>query len=143
MNGTGEYSAVKETRAHFNTCAREQPISPGLRAQVFQEYASKVQFQASQDTVFFPCPFQQTEAVSVLKAIEACWAACIADLRYGARERQIIVTLERSARYLLGSYLFSIDGLGKLDPGVKTKLKGPSSGRIDFNLAPIDKDCNI
>ena len=64
-------------------------------------------------------------ALSVLKAIEACWTACIADLRWGKQpDRPVRISLERSARYLLGSYLFSIGGFTKIDPDVKSFLKG-------------------
>jgi hypothetical protein len=125
LNGTHDspYSPLEQTRSHFKALKESKTLSAGLTLPEYLEHASNVAFTTGSDEVLFPCPFQQKELISVLKAIEACWAACIADLRFGKQERMIEVQLERSARYLLGSYLFKIDGLAKGEPGVMEKLK--------------------
>lgn len=125
LNGTHEspYSPLEQTRSHFKTLKQSGTLSAGLTLPEYLAHASNLTFTALSDEIVFPCPFQQTKLISVLKAIEACWAACIADLRYCKQDRKIEVQLERSARYLLGSYLFKIDGLAKGDPGVMDKPK--------------------
>lgn len=124
MGPCSQFSSLALTEMLFDRFTRSEPLSPGLKTKVFQEQVRNVSFAAAEDSVFFPCPLPQTEALSVLKAIEACWTACIADLRWGKPpERPVRISLERSARYLLGSYLFSIGGFTKIDPDVKSFLK--------------------
>jgi len=74
--------------------------------------------------IYFPCPFKENEAAAALKAVEAAAVAAIADLRYGAQKRQIEIDLEKTAAFLFSAYIATIGGLGKSDPGVKSKLKG-------------------
>jgi hypothetical protein len=125
LNGTYDsaYFPLEQTRSHFRALKGSGTLSVGLDSPDFQEHASYVTFTAQTHEILFPCPFQQTELISVLKGIEGCWAACIADLRYGKQDRKIEIHLDHSARYLLGSYLFTIDGLAKGDQGVMQKLK--------------------
>ena len=71
-----------------------------------------------------PCPFKETEAVSALKAVEAAFAAAIADLRYGAEARKITIDFERAVCFLFAAYICEIDGMNKAHPNVKSKLIG-------------------
>lgn len=125
LNGTHDppYSSLEQTRSQVQSLKESERPSLGLGSPEYQEHASHVIYTARSDEILFSCSFQQTELISVLKGIEACWAACIANLRYGRRERKIEIGLERSARYLLRSYLFKIDGLAKGEPGIVEKLK--------------------
>jgi hypothetical protein len=95
-------------------------------------HLDKVLFSTCSDghKIYFPCPFKENEAAASLKAVEAAVVAAIADLRYGAQRRKIDVNLEKTAAFLFSTYVATIGGLGKGDPGVKSKLKGtqtPSS----------------
>lgn len=124
MGSYPPFSSVALTEKLFDHFTRCEPLSPGLKNEAFQEQVANVSFTIEEDAVFFPCPLPQTEALSVLKGIEACWIACISDLRWGKQPNRVAqISLERSARYLLGSYLFSIGGFTKLDPEVKSFLK--------------------
>jgi len=75
--------------------------------------------------IYFPCPFKETEATVALKSLEASVVAAIADLRYPheGRHRKIEVDLEKAATFLFSTYIAKIDGMGKQDPHVKSKLK--------------------
>jgi hypothetical protein len=121
------YSPRRETEEQLKKIIDDlsSDKSTSLPSNLFN-HARRVKFSAVQDEIFFPCPFKQTETISVLKGLGAAFAASLADVQYGEQERDIEITLERSARYLLGSYLFSIDGLTKLDENVKSKLKSMS-----------------
>ena len=76
---------------------------------------------------YFPCPMKEIEATSGLKALEACAAAAIADLRYRPQRRAITVDVERATCFLMSTYLSSIDGKGKTHPEVRSRLKGTVS----------------
>lgn len=95
-------------------------------------YLDRVSFSTCSDghKIYFPCPFKENEAAAALKAVEAGVVAAISDLRYGAQKRKIDVNLEKTAGFLFSTYIATIGGLGKGDPGVRSKLKGtqtPSS----------------
>lgn len=53
-------------------------------------------------------------------------AAAIADLRFGrrAQPRSVQVSLEGATAFGCQAYMAKMDGLSKLDPAVKAKLKG-------------------
>lgn len=85
-----------------------------------------VSFYSSHDEIYFPIPFKETETLAALKGIEGSVAAAIADLRYGQspQKRNVKVNLERATAFGCQAYMAKVDGLSKLDPGVKSKLKG-------------------
>src|SRR5277367_4218780 len=89
-------------------------------------YLDKVSFSTCSDghKIYFPCPLKENEAAAALKAVEAGVVAAIADLRYGAQKRKIDINLEKTAAFLFSAYVATISGMGKGDPGVKSKLKG-------------------
>ena len=95
----------------------------GLPASI-QEAKEAVKFSSDYDRVYFPIPFKEMETAAALKALEGLVAHELANLRFGKRERTVSVNLERVTNFLFQAYLVTVDGLGKLDPGVKTKLKG-------------------
>ncbi|OWO98125.1 hypothetical protein B2J93_4778 [Marssonina coronariae] len=79
--------------------------------------------------IYFPCPFKETEATVALKSVEASAVAALAQLRFpaGTPTRRIHVDLERAATFLCSTYIATIAGMGKQDPGVKSKLKSKLS----------------
>ena len=85
-----------------------------------------VSFNSPHDLVYFPIPFKETETLAALKGVEGSVAAAIADLRYGpaAKKRNVKVNLERATAFGCQAYMAKVDGLSKLDPEVKKKLKG-------------------
>lgn len=84
-----------------------------------------VSFTSSHDQIYFPIPFKETETLAALKGIEGSVAAAIAGLRYGQpAPRNIRVNLERATAFGCQAYMAKVDGLSKLDPKVKKKLKG-------------------
>lgn len=116
-----------------------QIYSPLLEAQrVFEELCkngdqfnlpnsvqgTSVRFVSDYNRVYFPIPFKEMETTSALKAVEGSVACALANLKFGKRERTVSINLERVTCFLFQAYLASVDGLGKLDPGIKAKLKG-------------------
>ena len=78
------------------------------------------------DDVYFPCPLKEQEAVGAIKALEACAAASIANLRYGVpgKPHKIVVDMDRVACFLISAYVSTIDGMDKQSLGVKDKIPG-------------------
>lgn len=95
----------------------------------FLHHLANVEFSApttSSDEVCFPCPLREQEAIAAIKALEACAAAAIADLRFGPQVRAIEVDLAKTTCFLMSAYLATIDGMDKANPRVKGKV--PSKG---------------
>ncbi|KAI1777912.1 CoA-transferase family III [Hypoxylon cercidicola] len=91
----------------------------------FLQYIGRVVFRNgsdSGDTVCFPCPLREQEAMAALKALEGCAAAALADIRGPKREREIGVTLEHVASFLMSTYITNIDGLDKCSPEAKERI---------------------
>ena len=76
------------------------------------------------DSSVFPCPLKEHEAVAAVKALEACVASTIADVRFGQRSRAITIDMRKVASFLMSSYITTVDGLTKADPKVTEKLIG-------------------
>ena len=94
----------------------------------FYDHVTDVKFHSTEEegSVSLPCSFKETEAVSALKAVEAGAVATLTDLRYGPEKRSIMIDFERAATFLFAAYMSTIDGMGKGDPSVKSKLIGIS-----------------
>lgn len=91
------------------------------------DYAKEVLFSSTSPSgaaLHFPCPLREQEATAAIKALEACAAAAIADLRYDVKPRPICVDMDKIACFLMSAYLTTIDGLGKGDARVKDKIPG-------------------
>ena len=116
------YSPTAETRHIFNLlCKLKEELNLPWN---LEEMKEDVEFTSEKDTIYFPIPFKETETTAALRGIEALVANSLADLKYGAKRRKIEINLEKTTCFLFQTYLSTIDGLGKYDPGVKTKLKG-------------------
>ncbi|KAM7223742.1 formyl-CoA:oxalate CoA-transferase [Rhypophila decipiens] len=107
--------------------------------QEFVKYHTSVTFSSpsSNEGVVFPCPLKEQDAIAAIKALEACAAAAIADLRWTGREsvkRSITVDLDKSACFLMSAYLTTIDGQDKTDPDVKAKIKDTDLNRAQSIL---------
>lgn len=63
------------------------------------DYARKTKF-TGRDSVFLPCVMKEVEASAALKAVEAGMAAAIGELRYGWKEEDIEVNMERAGAFL-------------------------------------------
>jgi len=88
-----------------------------------QDIALEVKFVSDYDQVYFPIPVKETETVAALKALEGSVACLLADLKDGKQKRALSVSLEKTTNFLFQAYLATVDGLGKLDPAIKAKLK--------------------
>jgi hypothetical protein len=87
--------------------------------------AQKVTFNAQRDLPYFAIPFKETETTAALKAIEASAAAALYDLKIDQEAKRMIkIDLEKTTAFLFQAYLATVNGLGKLDAGVKDWLKG-------------------
>ncbi|KAL4797636.1 CoA-transferase family III domain-containing protein [Aspergillus venezuelensis] len=117
------YSPVQEAGRIFSFIL-EQADRLGLPEEVVSGQDA-VSFTSSHDQIYFPIPFKETETLAALKGVEGSVAAAIADLRYGvpAQKRNITVNLERATAFGCQAYMAKVDGLSKLDPEVKKKLK--------------------
>lgn len=120
------YSSVEETKDIFEslfTYFLGDDVS--LPAEIL-DLKGNVHFKAQRDFPYFPVPFKETETAAALKGIEGCLAAALMDLREGGqrKNRQVTIDLEKATAFLFQAYLATVGGLGKLDPSVKTLLKG-------------------
>ncbi|KAJ5560580.1 hypothetical protein N7513_002979 [Penicillium frequentans] len=121
-NGS-RYSPVLETSRIFSSlCDQSERLS--LPEEVLAN-KDKVSFSTSHNEIYFPIPFKETETLAALKGVEGSVAAALADLRFGATEqpRSVQVSLEAATAFGCQAYMAKIDGLSKLDPNVKSKLK--------------------
>jgi hypothetical protein len=94
-----------------------------------------VTFHSTDDTIYFPIPFKETETLAALKAVEGLIAGEIANLRYGeqSRKRVVKVSLEAATYFGCQAYMAKVGGFGKLDPGVRSKLKGNTFRSVLFS----------
>jgi len=115
------YSPLLEAHRIFqHLCHQAGPL--GL-PESLQDVVAQVQFVSDYDHVYFPIPFKETETAAALKAVEGSVACLLADLKYGKQVRHLSVNLEKTTNFLFQAYLATVDGLGKLDPNIKAKLK--------------------
>ncbi|KAJ5678234.1 CoA-transferase family III [Penicillium maclennaniae] len=117
------YSPVLETsRIYSDLCDQSDRL--GLPSPVLAN-KDRVSFSTSHNEIYFPIPFKETETLAALKGIEGSVAAAIADLRFGqnAQPRGVQVSLEGATAFGCQAYMAKLDGLSKLDPNVKSKLK--------------------
>lgn len=122
------YSPLLETSRIFSDlCAQSERFNLPPQVQANKDHVS---FSSSHNEIYFPIPFKETETLAALKAIEGSVAAAIADLRFGqaAQPRSVQVSLEGATAFGCQAYMAKIDGLSKLDPNVKSKLKGEYYG---------------
>ncbi|PMD32072.1 CoA-transferase family III [Hyaloscypha variabilis F] len=116
-----KYSPVLEARRIFRLLC-EQADNLGLPESI-SAIKGKVRIESDYDRVYFPIPFKETETAAALKAVEGAVACALAQLKFGEANFVVRVDLERASCFLFQAYLATVDGLGKLDKGVKTKLK--------------------
>lgn len=136
-SNTAPYSPVLETSRIFSyLCDQSERLN--LPAQV-REHKDKVSFSSSHNEIYFPIPFKETETLAALKGIEGSVAGALADIRFGRdAPRSVQVSLEGATAFGAQAYMAKIDGLSKLDPNVKSKLKGmlkdpqPRGQDVDF-----------
>lgn len=136
------YSPVLETSRIFSELC-EQSERFDLPPEVFAN-KDRVSFSTSHNEIYFPIPFKETETLAALKGVEGSVAAAIADLRFGAgaEPRGIQVSLEAATAFGCQAYMAKVDGLSKLDPAVKSKLKSMYF-RVDRFIERQDNtDCN-
>ncbi|KAF7589312.1 hypothetical protein BBP40_004465 [Aspergillus hancockii] len=116
-----EYSPVCETGRIFSyLCDQAERLN--LPSEVV-ENKDAVSFNSSYNQIYYPIPFKETETLAALKGVEGALAAAIANLRYGPQTRDVKVNLERATAFGCQAYMAKVDGLSKLDPEVKKKLK--------------------
>ncbi|KAL4911026.1 hypothetical protein BDW74DRAFT_142295 [Aspergillus multicolor] len=117
------YSPVKEAGRIFSfLCDQAERLNLPEEVVAGQD---SVSFNSTHDKIYFPIPFKETETLAALKGVEGSVAAAIADLRYGpaTEKRNVKINLERATAFGCQAYMAKVDGLSKLDPEVKKKLK--------------------
>ncbi|KAK0623026.1 CoA-transferase family III [Immersiella caudata] len=115
--------AAKALRNLINACNINLP-------QEFLRHCPGIDFTArspGSDRVHFPSPLREQDTMLAIKALEACAAAAIADLRCGVDpqsdyKRRITIDVDKTSCFLMSAYLTTVDGMGKQDPGVKAKV---------------------
>ncbi|KAE8349363.1 CoA-transferase family III domain-containing protein [Aspergillus coremiiformis] len=115
------YSPVRETDRIFSFLFDQAELLH-LPLEVVKN-KDAVSFNSSYDEIYYPIPFKETETLAALKGVEGAVAAGIANLRYGPQKRDVKVNLERATAFGCQAYMAKVDGLSKLDPEVKKKLK--------------------
>lgn len=115
------YSPVDEARLIFSyLCDQAERLS--LPPQIV-ENMDAVSFSSSHNEIYYPIPFKETETLAALKGVEGAVASAIADLRFGEQKRNVKINLEKATAFGFQAYMAKLDGLSKLDPAVKSKLK--------------------
>lgn len=124
MASTKEYSPTHEAERILSFLCK-QSADLHLPSAV-ADNQNAVTFHSTTDTIYFPIPFKETETLAALKGVEGLVASEIANLRYGekSRKRDVKVSLEAATYFGCQAYMAKVAGLGKLDPGVRSKLKG-------------------
>ncbi|OTB08589.1 hypothetical protein M426DRAFT_71014 [Hypoxylon sp. CI-4A] len=128
------YSVGKGAKDAFEHLCRS--IKPELPNE-FLRRAESVEFLSyshTGDSVCFPCPLREQEALAALKAMEGCAAAAIADIRGPKYERAINVILERVACFLMSTYITNLDGLDKCSSGIKKRIPDTDLNQAQSNL---------
>lgn len=123
-SNSAPYSSVLETSRIFSSlCDQSERLN--LPPEVLAN-KDRVSFSSSHNEIYFPIPFKETETLAALKGIEGSVAAALADLRFGPgkQPRGVQVSLESATAFGCQAYMAKIDGLSKLDPNVRSKLKG-------------------
>lgn len=120
-NGVPYSPLVETSRIFSDLCAQSERLNLPPQVQANKDHVS---FSSSHNEIYFPIPFKETETLAALKGIEGSVAAAIADLRFGSQPRDVQVSLEGATAFGCQAYMAKIDGLSKLDPNVKSKLKG-------------------
>jgi hypothetical protein len=90
----------------------------------FTEAVEITATSAQGDAVHFPTPLREQEATAAIKALEACAAAAIAQVRYGAEPGAVRVDTDKVSAFLMSAYLTTLDGMDKADPRIKDKIPG-------------------
>ncbi|KAF5657731.1 putative CAIB BAIF family enzyme [Fusarium heterosporum] len=118
------YSSVEESKRVFDyLCGQFDEIA---FPSAIKELKSSIKFTSTRDAPYFPIPFKETETAAALKAVEGAVACLLADSIEGkSQTRNISVDLEKTTAFLCQAYMAKVGGLGKLDPGVKARLKEP------------------
>ena len=125
MANSETYSPIREAGRIFSLlCDQSERFSLPLQV---VENRDKVSFYSSHDQIYYPIPFKETETLAALKGIEGAVAAALADLRHGTSSRDIKISLEKATVFGCQAYMAKLDGLSKLDPAVKARLKGMCS----------------
>ncbi|KAK3365395.1 CoA-transferase family III [Podospora didyma] len=90
------------------------------------------------DSIHFPTPFREQDAIAAIKALEACAAAGILDLQHGhgrsVGRRKIQVDIDKASCFLMSAYLTTVDGMGKAHPGVGSKVPDTDLNRAQSVL---------
>lgn len=100
-----------------------------------RQLAQNVTFDgiSSPDQLELACPFKQCETITALKAVEASVANALGKLRYGY-DQKVHIDMGHATLFLLMAYVASVDGMTKLDPNVKSKLKDTDLLQAQSNL---------
>ncbi|KAK3388210.1 CoA-transferase family III domain-containing protein [Sordaria brevicollis] len=111
-SNTRPYSVAIGASEAFNELLKQ------VKSQIpkeFRSYSGNVKFVPSRhgDQVYFPSPCREQDVIAAIKALEACAAAAIGDLRHGEKPRSIKVDLDKAACFLMSAYLATIDGKRK------------------------------
>jgi hypothetical protein len=111
------FSTLESTKDSLSTLLQVSEIPCAARELVEQTTFTKC------FVPILPCPFRQLEAAVALKAVEVAVANAIGKERFEYLQ-EVTIDLQHGIQFLLMAYIATVDGLGKLDKGVKSKLKG-------------------
>lgn len=125
------YSTI-ETSRHLliSTFERDLPILPEVRANGLDW----VDFVADSAEPLIPFAFKAHESFAALKALEGIIAVALCRERFGEnRNVKASVNCNHAALFPTMSFLSTVDGLHKGDPGMINKIKG-SYLRFDVHI---------
>lgn len=113
------YSELEEARKIFSEILNDKNLKI---PEEIKSQAQRVQFFSTLEKMAIPCPLKECETAAALKGVEALMALAIAKLRLNIMD-SVKIDLHHALLFMFLTYLISIDGLTKLDPEVKSKLK--------------------
>ncbi|KAK4238150.1 CoA-transferase family III domain-containing protein [Achaetomium macrosporum] len=125
--------AAGSQEALTSLCATCRGLLPGAISTFTQAVDIKSTSEKG-DAVHFPTPLREQEAVTAIKALEACAAAAIATLRYGTDVRKIQIDVDKVSAFLMSAYVTTLDGMDKADARTKDRIPDTDLNRAQSVL---------
>lgn len=129
------YDTVAESRKVFSALLSDQKLD---LPRAITSQAAHVQIHGIGGQSTIPTPWRETEAITATKALEACIALAIAELRFPSGKRgppaSASVDTDHATISLFMSYLSTVNGFGKWDKRSLPYLKPTDIHQAQSNL---------
>ncbi|KAJ3729901.1 CAIB/BAIF family enzyme [Lentinula raphanica] len=125
------YSTVETSKQVLLTAfEHELPVLPEVRANI-----GCVELTTDSSEPLIPIVLKAHESFAALKALEGIIAVTLAKKRFGEdKDIKAIVNCNHAALFPAMSFLSTVDGLPKWDPGMKHKIKDTDFNQVYSNV---------